>query len=713
MVNHNSTDCAVRAIESIKRNGAGLVSRIVVVDNASQDGPDRIVGHHPEVRLVLSKRNLGYSRAVNLGMAECRSDYAVIMNPDTVIVNHFFGKVVEFLETHPDVGVVGPRVFDADGSIQGSARRFPTAWSYAFGRKSPLTRFFPNNRVSRKEFMCFDAESRYPMVVDWVSGACMVVRRAAFDAVGGFDNRFFLYWEDTDLCKRIHEAGWRIVYYPGAEMIHIVGMSSSTKPIKSVCHFHHSCYKLFDKHATGVSRLLVPLAFWALAMRCFFVVLLNLVRQVADMQRGQRPPARNARQQPPGNDHRIRVLRIISRLNIGGPSIHVALLTRRLNQQRFDSRLTHGSISAGEGSMAFLLHGCNGAVHPIAQLQREIRPLKDLVALFRLFGLIRRHKPHILHTHTAKAGAIGRLAAIAYMKLTGRSLALVHTFHGNVLEGYFSPVKSRMFTIIERFLAGFTDTIVAISPTQKWELVDRYAIAKAGQVKVIPLGFDLSPFFHAKARHGKGAFRKMHGLDESSILVGIVGRLVPIKNHHLFLEAARDVLSARNHPPVQFAVIGDGELRRALETYARDLGIGLSVFFCGWTREVDRVYADLDVLALTSINEGTPVSIIEAMAAGVPVITTKAGGVQDLMGKPLPENGRRKGFAVCRRGIMCANSDPAAFAEGLRFLINGNEELRATRTQHARRFVAETYSEQRLVRDIEALYEQLIGNKGD
>lgn len=705
IVNHNSTDDAAKAIESIIGTTDGVVPHIVVADNASNDQPERLVQRFPQIRLLLSKKNLGYSKAINRALQECHSAYIVIMNPDTLVLNGFFADVLNYIENNKEVGVVGPKIFDSDGSVQGSARRFPTPWSYAFGRKSPITRIFPKNRMTQKEFMCFDCAGTKEIPVDWVSGACMVIRREVFDAVGGFDERFFLYWEDTDLCKRISAAGWRVVYYPKAEIKHLVGVSSSKSPLRSICHFHHSCYKLFEKHTRWPTRILVPVTFFALAARCFFAILLDLIKRAIEGRAvGLAKENRNRTSRNP----KIKIVRIVSRMNIGGPSIHVALLTRKLDQQKFESKLVIGSISTSEGNMNYLLQE-DPRVLSIPELQREIHPLKDLLAFIKLFKLLLREKPSIVDTHTAKAGMIGRLAAFLYRLLSGRKIYVVHTFHGNVFGGYFSKLKSRLFVLLERILAQATDVIIALSPTQKMELVNKYRITESHKVHVMNLGFDLSPFLNRKGQ-SNGNFRKKWDLNKDTLLVGIIGRLVSIKNHRMFLDAAHLFLK-RNDMAIKFLIVGDGEERCRLEKYAKALSIEDSVVFCGWEKEIEKVYAELDILALTSINEGTPVSIIEAMAASVPIITTEVGGVKDLLGEPEEVNAGKRGFKVCKRGIMCPINDPLAFAGGIEFILDKKfKNLDHAPTANAHDYVMTYYSEQRLVRDMERLYEDLAGH---
>jgi glycosyltransferase involved in cell wall biosynthesis len=398
-------------------------------------------------------------------------------------------------------------------------------------------------------------------------------------------------------------------------------------------------------------------------------------------------------------------MRIISRLNIGGPAIHVQLLSRGLDPRRFESTIVTGQISPNEGDMGYLFDDLENKPIVIHDLQREISIGKDLKVFLNIFRLIRRFRPNIVHTHTAKAGSGARTTVFFYNLIGRRKILTVHTFHGHIFQGYFNRLKSYVFVLVERGIGRMTDVIIAISESQKNELTQKYRIAPPSKVKVIELGFDLDPFLTADRRRGQ--FRNRLGLSEETILIGIIGRLVPIKNHGMFLDAARILLDRYPGLPVKFLVVGDGELKGALKARSRRLGIEGQVIFCGWIREVAQVYADLNILALTSINEGTPVSIIEAMASSVPVIATKVGGVQDLMGAPDCVPGQ-EGFALCQRGVLCNRFDPTGFAEGIKFLIDVRSSTIDERVAHARSCVVDRYGRGRLISDIESLYLNLV-----
>jgi glycosyltransferase involved in cell wall biosynthesis len=289
--------------------------------------------------------------------------------------------------------------------------------------------------------------------------------------------------------------------------------------------------------------------------------------------------------------------------------------------------------------------------------------------------------------------------------LRGKRIQMVHTFHGHVFEGYFSPARSRMFIGIERLLAMKTDVIVSISETQKQDLSEKFRIAPAAKIQIIPLGFKLKPFLESDAL--KGRFRSSLKVTSDTLLVGIVGRLVPVKRHKLFFDAAKILLKAHPGLKVQFVVVGDGELRASLEDYARQKGLSQYVRFCGWRRDLPEVYADLDILSLTSVNEGTPVSIIEAMASSTPVIATDAGGVSDLLGSTAGTLASGD-FAVCTRGILCRKEDPVGFSKGLAYLMEMDVSKREALITKSRDFVKQKFSEERLLEDMETLYLELM-----
>lgn len=315
----------------------------------------------------------------------------------------------------------------------------------------------------------------------------------------------------------------------------------------------------------------------------------------------------------------LRVMFVLTRLNVGGPSVHTVLLAQKLRERGIEATLVAGREAAEEGNM--IEWAAARGVRPIVirALTREISPPSDAAALRALSGLMRRERPDVVHTHMAKAGTLGRLAA-----RLARVPRTVHTYHGTIFEHYFSPAKARLYLAAERALARRTDALVALSPRLKDDLL-RLHIGRPERIEVIPLGFELESYAGADGR----AFRREIGVEEGAPLVGIVGRLTAVKNHGLFLRAAARMSAAR--PDVRFAVIGDGERRAELERLAAGMGLGGRVVFTGWRSDLHAVYAALDVLTLTSFNEGTPMTVLEAMAAGKPVVAANVGGVADIV----------------------------------------------------------------------------------
>ena len=380
---------------------------------------------------------------------------------------------------------------------------------------------------------------------------------------------------------------------------------------------------------------------------------------------------------------RARVLRLFSRLNIGGPSQHVILLSQGLRPLGYDTRLVIGRESPREGNMLALAAERDVSCETMSGLGREIAPLSDLRALLGLVRLMRAWRPAIVHTHTAKAGVLGRLAARA-----ARVPTVVHTFHGHVLRGYFSPPKEKLFRGLEAFLARTADALVAVSESVKRDLVE-LRVAPAPKIRVIPLGLELGALAGTLPR---GTLRREALIPDDAPLVGIVGRLVAIKDVPSFLNAARRVRERR--PDARFAVVGDGEERAALEQQTTALGLAGAVHFFGWRRDLAAVYGDLDVVVNSSLNEGTPVALIEALAAARPVVATAVGGTPDLVGRD-------------ERGLLVPPGEPDALAAAVVSVLEGSEASRR-RAQAGREHVLAQHSSERLFHDMDALYRELL-----
>jgi len=398
-------------------------------------------------------------------------------------------------------------------------------------------------------------------------------------------------------------------------------------------------------------------------------------------------------------DRPKRIVRIITRLNVGGPARHVVWLTSKLVPPEFESTLIAGTVPTGEGDMSYFAEENGVAPIYLAELSRELSP-KDLISVVKIFRELRQLEPDIVHTHTAKAGAVGRTAAFLYKYLTletfvgrPRRVKKVHTFHGHVFHSYYGKFKTRIFILIEKLLARTTDRIIVISEQQLEEIAGKFKIGRREQFVVIPLGIE--PI--EKNVESKTSLREEFSIPEDRLIAGFIGRLTEIKNLDLLLATAS--LCQKDAVPVHFAIVGDGHLREALERRSAELNLS-NISFAGNRKEIGPILSELDLFVLTSRNEGTPLSMIEAMAAGVPVVSTAVGGVVDLAGKVEKSE---DGFEVAERAVLIRTLDPADFQKGLLYLLK-SEKVRETLGLLSAQFVDERYSVTRLVNDVAQLY---------
>ena len=402
----------------------------------------------------------------------------------------------------------------------------------------------------------------------------------------------------------------------------------------------------------------------------------------------------------------IRVMRIIDRLNLGGPARHVLWLTAGLDQ-RFTSWLVTGSAAAGEVDLATdaALDGVDLAVIP--EFSRELHCVRDLSVFLKLLRLMWRIKPDVVHTHKAKAGALGRIAALLYRWLTPSALWLkprkcivIHTYHGHIFHSYYGRLKTKVFLVIERLLARLaTDCIIVLSKQQQREIVGTFKVGNRNRVEIIPLGLDCRELCSSAGR-----FRAEHHIPATEQLIGTAGRLCEVKNYSLFIQAAAILAKMPSQHARRFVVAGEGHLRTRLEEQARRLGIDKEVLFAGACREMGDFYADMDIVALTSLNEGTPLVLLEAMACERPVVSTEVGGVVDIMGDRIE---RRTPFSVWNHGLTVPSGDPQAFAEALHFLL-ANPELRREMGRNASAYVESQFCKSRLLTDIQNLYAHML-----
>jgi glycosyltransferase involved in cell wall biosynthesis len=388
----------------------------------------------------------------------------------------------------------------------------------------------------------------------------------------------------------------------------------------------------------------------------------------------------------------IKVLRVIARLNMGGPALHVAYLTAGLTDRGYDTTLVAGSLARGEDSMAFVAESLGIDIVKISELHREVAPARDVIAALRLAQLIRRERPHILHTHTAKAGAVGRIAAV--LAADARPPVIVHTFHGHVLRGYFDPIRAEAFRHVERTLARISTALVAVSPQVRDDLV-ALGVAPAKKFTVVRLGVELERRVGPEA-DGRVETRRLLGIPEDAFTVGWIGRMTGVKRTDDVLLAFQQLRSSG--VDARLCMVGDGPDRNELERRAHELGVMRDTVFLGYQENVGPLYAAFDTFVLPSSNEGTPVTSIEALAAGRPVVATRVGGVPDVV---------RDG----EDGFLVEPGSIDGLANRLAELAS-DPKLRARMGKAARSRVLPRYSVGRLVDDVDRLYRSLLEAEG-
>lgn len=388
-----------------------------------------------------------------------------------------------------------------------------------------------------------------------------------------------------------------------------------------------------------------------------------------------------------------KVLRIINRLNLGGPTYNTAYLTKYLSPE-YETLLVAGMKDESEESSEYILKTLGLKATYILSMKRHINPLADYSAYKKIKKIIKEFKPDIVHTHASKAGALGRLAAY-HCKVP----VIVHTFHGHVFHSYFGKIKTKIFTLLEKYLASKSTKIIAISDQQKKDLL-YYKICKPEKIEVIPLGFDLKKF-KEKQEEKSIQFREKYKVKKTDVAIGIIGRLVPIKNHRLFIDII-NMVKKRSTKNIKAFIIGDGELKEEIQQYIKKTGLKYSekdaldsdVIFTSWIKSIDIAYAGLDIIMLTSLNEGTPVSLIEAQAAGKPIVSTNVGGIEDIVIKD--------------ETALLSNLDNIEQLAKYVIDLSENENKRITMGKKAGLFMNNKFGYQSLINKVSNLYHFLL-----
>lgn len=386
----------------------------------------------------------------------------------------------------------------------------------------------------------------------------------------------------------------------------------------------------------------------------------------------------------------------MNRFNVGGPVYNATYLTKYINTDLYETLLIGGEPEKHEQSADYILDNLGVKFTQLKFMRRAISPVYDLISLVQIIFIIYRFQPSIIHTHAAKAGLLGRLASLLFYK----KVKVVHTYHGNVFEGYFSNFKNRILILIERFLAKKSTKIIAISKLQAHDLIYKFKICNKKRLEIVRLGFDLNRFTKdIKLKRSK--IRNEFSVKKDTILITIVGRIVPIKNHQLFIDAF-NYCKQKSTKHIKALIVGDGSDSGKIINYVIDNKLSYSykqlykksdILFTSWRSDIDSILAASDIVCLTSLNEGTPVSIIESMASETASISTDVGGVRDII-----ENNVS--------GIVCSN-DVDNYGENLLKIIE-DDDFRLKLAKNGKSFSLENYNYKKLVANIESLYSSIV-----
>lgn len=393
---------------------------------------------------------------------------------------------------------------------------------------------------------------------------------------------------------------------------------------------------------------------------------------------------------------RIKALHIITRLERGGSSDAVLLTLLELDKNQYDLSLAHGPTSYPNEQLMKQAEKAGIRFYYIRDLVRAINPIKDLKGLFRLFCLIRAEKFDIIHTHTSKAGLLGRLAASYACSAKERPI-IVHTPHGHIFYGYYGPLLTKFFLLVERLMSRSTDKIVALTPQGIEEYV-QFKIADRERLFDIPDGVPLEEVqeFGAGVERMKDTsqrekIKRELNLPEGDLLVGTAGRLVPVKGYKYLIEALHHLL--RQIPNVTFLILGDGPLRNDLEQLADNLGLSKKIIFLGWRSDVSRILSILDLFVISSLNEGMGRVLVEAMALGKPIVATRVGGIPSVV-------------ADGESGLLVPSRDSMGLAEAMGKLLNSPERAREMGEEGRKR--VPLFSAKTMVERTEQLYKELL-----
>lgn len=662
IVNYKSTNYLIDCLKSVYESLGGLSANIFVQDNFSGDA-DRIQRVHPDVHLTKNVENQGFSTAINKALKNGASPYIILLNPDSKVYPGFFEKVIRFMKNNPGVGICGPKILNADLTIQGSARAFPTPLTGFFGRNSLLTKWFPNNWITRKSILTNKIRGKNPVDVDWVSGACMVVKRSAVDDVGFMDERFFMYWEDVDWCRRMWESGWRVVYYPGAKIIHYVGGSSNKRPVRSLYEFHKSCYKYLVKYSSVPLSVLKPIALVGLTIRFIFSVLVLFFSSTISSWKKDVQIKEDA---PPKIlflitedwyfwSHRLPLARAAQRAGF-----KVTIATR---VSAFKEKIEREGFK----------------LIPIKLERKSKNIFKEMIDFLEILKIYRREQPTLVHHVAMKPVLYGSWAA-RMMNVPAIVNAIAGLGFVFLAKGRKSILIKKMVGLAYRSAFSRDNTIGIFQNPQDLNLFTQSRIVKPEKTILIRgAGVDITRYGYAE--------EKNNGVP----LVVLASRMLWDKGIGEFVKAARMV--NQNGKQSRFVLVGDPDPENPMtitEKVLKKWHASGVVEWWGHREDIPDIFSNSNIVALPSYREGLPKVLLEAASCGRALLATDVPGCREIVRHN--EN-----------GLLVPPYNSEKLAEALMVLIHDNA-LRMKMGKTGREIVEREFSEDIVAKETMSIY---------
>lgn len=645
-----------------------LSYKVYLIDNSATDKL-KTLGEGNHVTYSFNNKNIGFGKAHNIALRQSVNDslYHLVLNPDVEFGAGVLERIFQFMEQHKDTGLLLPKVFYKNGELQKLCNLLPQPMNLI------SRRFFKNAGWAGKlndqyELKGFDYNTS--MNIPNLSGCFMYLRCSVLQQTGLFDERYFMYMEDVDLSRRIHAVS-KTVFYPGVKIVH--GFEKESYSNKAVLKYHvQSAIKYFNKWGW----------YFDAERKKINQIILNAVKLEFQAKRNDKP----------------KILMLINRFVVGGIANDVIPLAYYL-QNDFDILILYGEKEKDEAEAVFLLKAYPGLqLKKIPSFKKSINPINDHFAYNAIKKEIKNFKADIVHTHGPKSGFLGRLAAYRC-----KVPCVVHTFHGHHFHSYYNRAINSGLLKIEKMLARITTTIIAVSSFQEKELSEIYKIIPAGKIKTIPLGVEAGRIIN-DAVCRRNDFRQKYSVSEDTVAIGIAGRMVPIKNLGMFVQAAYK-LKEKVKRPVRFFMMGDGILKKQVEkecdenhlSYTEKTGAIADVVFTSWVEDIIPAMHAMDIVILTSDNEGTPMSLIEAQWCGKPVVATNVGGVRDTL-------------IDGQTGFLIEANDIDGMVSKLQ-LLSEDDSLRKDMGKKASQFAEAVFSKETEVENYKLLYKNMITPK--